>query len=61
VAQSVQALSYIPNIVGSIPDGVTGIFHWHIPSGRTVALGSTQLITEVSSRNISWGVKSVGA
>jgi len=25
-----------------IPDGVTGIFHWHNPSGRTMAPGSTQ-------------------
>ena len=35
---------------GSIPDGVIGIFHWHNPSGRTVGLGSTQLLTEMSSR-----------
>jgi hypothetical protein len=41
-------------IAGSIPDGV-GICHWHNPSRRTVALGSTQLLTEVSIRNISWG------
>jgi hypothetical protein len=25
------------------------------PSGRTLALGLTQLLTEVSNRNISWG------
>ena len=31
------------------------IFHWHIPSGHIVALGSTQLLTEMSTRNISWG------
>ena len=42
-------------IAGSIPDGVTGIFHCHNPSGRTVAFGSTQLLTEMSTRNISWG------
>ena len=42
-------------VVGSIPDGVIGIFHWHNPSGRTVALGSTQPLTEISTRNISWG------
>ena len=28
-------------VAGSIPDGVTGIFHWYNPSGRTMALGST--------------------
>ena len=31
-----------PKIAGSIPVGVTGIFHWHIPSGHTMTLGSTQ-------------------
>ena len=41
-------------VAGSIPDGV-GIFHWHNPSGRTVALGSAQPPTEMSIRNISWG------
>jgi hypothetical protein len=30
-------------------------FHWHDPSGRTMALGSTQPLTEMSTRNISWG------
>jgi len=29
-------------IAGSIPNGVTGIFYWHNPSGRTMALGLTQ-------------------
>ena len=41
-------------VAGSIPDGVTGIFHWHNPSGCTMALGSTQPLTEMSTRNISW-------
>jgi len=39
----------------SIPDGVIGIFHWHNPSGHTMALGSTQPLTEMSTTNISWG------
>jgi len=30
---------------GSIPHGVIGILHWHNPSGRTMALGSTQPLT----------------
>jgi len=42
-------------VAGSIPDGVIEIFHWHNPSGRTVALGLTQPLTEMSTRNISWG------
>jgi hypothetical protein len=38
----------------SIPDGVTGIFHWHNPSGNTMALELTQPLTEMGTRNISW-------
>ena len=45
----------------SIPDGVTGIFYWHNPSGRTMTLGLTQFVTEMSTRNITWGVKVAGA
>jgi hypothetical protein len=48
-------------VAGSIPDGVTGNFHRHNPSYRTMALGSTQPLTEMSTRNISWGVKAAGA
>jgi len=44
-----------------IPVGVTGIFHWYNTSGRTMALGFTQPLTEMSTRNISWGVKAAGA
>jgi hypothetical protein len=32
-------------------------FHWHNPSGRTIALGLTHTLTEMSIRNISWGSK----
>jgi len=42
-------------VAGSIPAGVIGILHWHNPSGCTMALGSTQPLTEMSTRNISWG------
>ena len=34
---------------------------WLNPSGRTMALGSTQPLIEMSARNISWEVKAVGA
>ena len=44
-------------VAGSIPDGVIWIIHWHNPSGRTMALGSTQPLPEISTRNISWGGK----
>jgi hypothetical protein len=60
VAQLVEALR---KVAGSIPDGVIGIFLGHI---LPAALGSTQPLTELSTRNISWrggggGVKTVGA
>jgi len=42
-------------VAGWIPDGVIGIFHWHNPTGRTVALGLTRSVAEMSTRNISWG------
>jgi len=42
-------------VVDSIPNGVTGIFHWYNPSGRNMALGLTQPLTEMRTRNISWG------
>ena len=47
--------------MGSIPDGVTGIFHLHNPSGHTKALGLTQPLIEMRTRNISWGIKAAGA
>ena len=49
------------NVAGSIPDGVVGIYHGHIPFCRTMALGLTQPLTEMSTRNISWGVNAAGA
>jgi hypothetical protein len=42
-------------VAASITDGITGIFQWLNPSGRIVALGSTQPLTEMSTRNPSWG------
>jgi len=47
VAQLVEALRY--NAGGH---GFDSIFHWRNPSGRTMALGSTQPQTEMSYRNI---------
>jgi hypothetical protein len=46
---------FIATFAGAIPDGVIGIFHWHNPSGHTMARGSTQPLTEMSTRNIFWG------
>jgi hypothetical protein len=44
-------------VAGSNSDDVIGILRWHNPSDRTIALGSTHSVTEMSSRNISCGVK----
>jgi len=47
-------------VAGSIPDGVIEIFHWLNPFDRTIALGSTQALTEMSTRGMYWGVKAAG-
>ena len=47
--------------MGSIPDGAIGIVRCHNPSCRTVALGSTQPLTEMSAWNIYWWVKAASA
>jgi len=44
-------------VAGSIREVVTETFHWHNPSGHTMGLGLIQPLTEMSTRNISWGVK----
>ena len=41
----------------SIPDGTIEIFNCLNPSGRTVALGSTQPATEMSTRNVLRGLR----
>jgi hypothetical protein len=38
------------NVAGSSPDEVD-FLNWPNPSGRTMALGSTQPLTEMSTRN----------
>jgi hypothetical protein len=41
--------------VGSIPDEVIGFFNRPNPSSRTMALWSTQPLTEMSTRNLPGG------
>ena len=45
----------------SIPWRVIGILHLLYPSGRTMALGSSQPLTEMIARFLAWGVKAAGA
>jgi hypothetical protein len=42
-------------VTGSIPDDVIGFFNRPNPSSRTMALGSTQPLTEMSTRNLPGG------
>jgi hypothetical protein len=55
VAQWLRYCATNRKVAGSIPDGVIEIFHWHNPSDRTMDLESTQPVTEMSTRSISWG------
>jgi hypothetical protein len=41
--------------VGSIPDEVIGFYKWPNPSSSTMALGSIQSLTEMSTRNLPGG------
>ena len=59
MARLVEAASQ--KVAGSIPEGV-GVFHWFNIPGRTMALGSTRPLTEMSTGNIyGGGVKAAGA
>ena len=51
VAQLFEALRYKPEGRGFDSRSC----HLHNPSGRNLALGLTQPLTEMSTRNISWG------
>ena len=61
VVPLVEALRYRPEGRRFIPDNVIRIFHWHKPSGHIIAMGSTPVPTEMSTRNISWGVNVASA
>ena len=61
VAQLVEAPRYKTEGRGFDSRLSLEYFHWHNPSGRTMALGLTWSITEMNTRNISWGVKAAGA
>jgi hypothetical protein len=48
VAQWLRFCATNRKVAGSIPDGDNGFFCWHYSSDRTMALGSTQPLTEMS-------------
>jgi hypothetical protein len=55
VAQWLKSCATNQKVAGSIPDGVMEFFIYINPSDRTMALGSTQPLTEMSTGSISWG------
>jgi hypothetical protein len=55
VAQWLRYCATNQKFAGSIPDGGMEIFFDINPSDRTMALGSTQSLTEMSTESISWG------
>jgi len=57
-----KALRYKPEGRGfDSSDGIIGIFHLYNPSGSIMPPGSTHSLTEMSTNNISLGIKAVGA
>ena len=50
----VKLMCYKSEVAGSIPGGVNEIFIDINTSDPTMALGSTQPLTDMSNRNISW-------
>jgi hypothetical protein len=62
VIKNLQRSNYFKPLISrkvavSIPHGVFEIFHWLNPSVRSMVLSSTQSLTEVSTRDLSRGVK----
>jgi hypothetical protein len=58
--QLVEAQRHNPEGRGFDFRWVIGIFHSLNPSVRTMAVGSTQSLTEMRTRCVSWGVKAAG-
>jgi hypothetical protein len=61
VAQLVETLRYKPEGRGFDSRRRHWNFSLTYPSGRTMALGLAQPLTEMSTRNISWGIKATSA
>jgi hypothetical protein len=61
VAQLVETALQVGRSRVRFPLVSFGILHWYNPPGRTMALGLTQPLTQMSTSNISWGENAVGA
>jgi hypothetical protein len=53
VAQCLRRCATSRTVPGSIPGSITAFFSDIFPSDRTMALGSTQPLVKMSTRNIS--------
>ena len=53
--QGTRWRSQLRHCASSRPEGVNGIFRWHNPSGRTMAMGWTQAATEMRTINSKGG------
>jgi hypothetical protein len=54
-------LTFNGEVAGSIPNEVTGFFNCPNPSSRTMALGSTQPLTEMSKGRPASGAENLTA
>jgi hypothetical protein len=61
VAQWLRYCATNQKVTGSIPNVVMEFFIDINSSDRSMTLGSTQPVTEMSTRCISWGVNAAGA
>ena len=52
---SLKINTWARKVAGSIPDAVIGIFHWVNSYGRSMALESSLPLTQMRTRDISWG------
>jgi hypothetical protein len=53
--QAVRHYATSRKVAGSVPDEVAGFFNTPNPSSHTMALGVTQPLTEISTRNLPEG------
>ena len=53
MAHLLEALSF--KLEGSIPDDIIGIFHCLSPFSHLLPWNPLSLLTEISTRDISWG------
>jgi len=60
LVQFVEALRYEPEGRSLDSRWSHWNFYWLNPSGRSMVIGSNQSLTEMSTRNIFWGVKVTG-